>query len=225
VIDKDGDVTLPGAIPTKAVPMSAYGHTSWDGALPTGRGTIKEVDGWGVFDGAFFMDTDQGRNAYLTVKAMGELQEYSYGYRPKSPGGAELGQFEGRSVRFLKALDIWEVSPVLKGAGVATGTLAIKSGGPDPDLPYAEHVVWVLDQVKALTDRTSDRAELRLKEGRTLSGATLDQLAAILDQIGAAYGGLKDFLAANQPPPKADERLEREIEVLITRARRLGVKI
>jgi hypothetical protein len=64
-----------------------------------------------------------------------------------------------------------------------------------------------------------------MKEGRTLSGATLEELKAILDQIGASYGSLKDFLAANQPPSKADERLAREIDVLITRARRLGVAI
>jgi hypothetical protein len=222
VIDKDGDVTLPGAIPAKQVPMSAYGHTSWDGALPVGRGGISEANGWGVFDGQFLMDTTHGRDAYLTVKAMAELQEYSYGYRPAE---FSFGEQDGKQVRFLKSLDIFEVSPVLVGAGVGTHTLAIKSGGPDDGLPYAEHVVWVLDQVKALVDRTSDRAELRLKEGRTLSGATLDQLTAISDQLGASSGALKDFLAANQPPPKADERLAREIEVLIARARRRGVQI
>src|SRR3989304_4612736 len=39
VIDSDNDVTFPGAMPVgKSVPMSAFGHTSWDGALPTGVG-------------------------------------------------------------------------------------------------------------------------------------------------------------------------------------------
>ena len=221
VIDKGGDVGLPGSIPTKDVPMSAYGHTSWDGSLPPGRGTIREADGWGIFTGSFFMDTTHGRDTFHTVKALADLQEWSYGYTAES----RLGQFEGQDVRFLDKQDIFEVSPVLRGMGLGTHVMAIKSGGPDPDLPYAEHVVWVLDQVKALKDRTSDRAELRLKEGRTLSGTTLDQLSAVLDQLGVSHGALKDFLAANQPPPKADERLAREIDVLITRARRLGVPI
>jgi hypothetical protein len=221
VIDKGGDVGMPGSIPTKDVPMSAYGHTSWDGSLPPGRGTIREVDGWGVFDGLFLMNTDHGRNTYHTVKALADLQEWSYGYTAET----RLGQFEGQDVRFLDKQDIFEVSPVLRGMGQGTHVMAIKGGGPDDSLPYAEHVAWTLGQVKALMDRTSDRAELRMKEGRTLSGATLEELKAILDQIGASYGSLKDFLAANQPPPKADERLAIEIEILTTRARRMGVDI
>jgi Caudovirus prohead serine protease len=221
VIDKGGDVGLPGSIPTKDVPMSAYGHTSWDGALPPGRGTIREVDGWGVFDGTFLMDTTHGRDTFHTVKALADLQEWSYGYVAET----RLGQFEGRDVRFLVRQDIFEVSPVLRGMGQGTHVMAIKSGGTGDGLPYAEHVVWVTGQVRALMDRTSDRAELRLKEGRTLSGATLDELESILDQLGAAHGALRDFLAANQPPLKADDRLAREIEVLTIRARRLGVAV
>ncbi|RLA43841.1 MAG: hypothetical protein DRQ97_12245, partial [Gammaproteobacteria bacterium] len=49
VIDHDGDVIVNGAIPSKDVPMSAYGHTSWDGALPVGRGSISEEGNWAVF--------------------------------------------------------------------------------------------------------------------------------------------------------------------------------
>lgn len=201
--------------------MSAYGHTSWVGALPPGRGTISERSGWGVFDGMFLMDTTHGRDTYHTVKALADLQEWSYGYTAET----HTGQFEGQDVRFLDKQDIFEVSPVLRGMGQGTHVMAIKGGGPDDSLPYAEHVVWVLDQVKALTDRTTDRAELRLKEGRTMSGATMEQLTAILDQIGGAYGSLKDFLAANQLPPKAAERRRIELEVLTATARRLGVPI
>jgi hypothetical protein len=220
VIDKGGDVGLPGSIPTKDVPMSAYGHTSWDGALPPGRGTIREVDGWGVFDGTFLMDTTHGRDTFHTVKALADLQEWSYGYIAET----RLGQFEGRDVRFLDKQDIYEVSPVLRGMGQGTHVMAIKSGGPDDSLPYAEHVTWTLGQVKALMDRTSDRAELRMKEGRSLSGATFEQLSAILDQIGASYGALKDFLAANQPT-KAADRQAMELLALMGEARALGVRI
>ena len=124
VVDKDADVTVPGAIPTKDVPMSAYGHTSWDGELPIGRGTITEADGWGVLNGRFLMETDQGRNGYHTVKAMADLQEWSYGYKATD---FSFGQQDGKNVRFLKRLDIFEVSPVLIGAGVGTRTLSIKA--------------------------------------------------------------------------------------------------
>src|SRR5213595_1548806 len=41
VVDADGDVTLSGAFTEGApVVISAYGHTSWGGALPVGKGTI-----------------------------------------------------------------------------------------------------------------------------------------------------------------------------------------
>lgn len=220
VIDRDSDVTLPGAIPTKAVPMSAYGHTSWDGALPVGKGQIREANGWGIFDGAFLMDTTHGRDAYLTVKAMAELQEYSYGYRAID---YSFGQQDGKDVRFLKGLDIWEVSPVLVGAGIGTHTLAIKGGTPDDSVPYADHLAWMLDQWKALRDRTDGRLDLRTKEGRTLSGATIETLRAIHDQMGAAHSGLGRFLDDNAPAKGADPA--RLAQALADLGRRNGVAI
>ena len=36
---------------------------------------------------------------------------------------------DGKHVRFLKALQVYEVAPVFLGAGVGTGTTSIKSGG------------------------------------------------------------------------------------------------
>lgn len=215
VIDKGGDVGLPGSIPTKDVPMSAYGHTSWDGALPPGRGTIREVDGWGVFDGTFLMDTTHGRDTFHTVKALADLQEWSYGYTAET----RLGQFEGRDVRFLDKQDIFEVSPVLRGMGQGTHVMAIKSGGPDDSLPYAEHMAWMAGQWKAFMDRTAERLDLRTKEGRTLSGANYAELQSILDQIGGSYGTLKDFLAANAPVAKGDrDRITSEVLAALARA-------
>lgn len=213
VIDKGGDVGLPGSIPTKDVPMSAYGHTSWDGALPPGRGSISEVDGWGIFRGSFFMDTTHGRDTFHTVKALADLQEWSYGYTAET----RLGQFEGKDVRFLDRQDIFEVSPVLRGMGMGTHVMAIKGGGPDDSLPYAEDLAWVMGRVKALADRTSERAELRAKEDRTLSGAVLDQIAELA-------GLLMDIHTANQPP-KAVDRQAMELLTLVGQARSLGVLI
>lgn len=196
VIDHDGDVTLPGAFPAKDVALSAYGHTSWSGALPVGKGSIAEQGEWAVFSGQFLMDTDHGRNAYLTVKAMAELQEYSYGYEAVD---YSYGTKDGRSVRFLKSLDVWEVSPVLVGAGLGTHTRSIKSGEPGPGLPYADHLEGLLDEWTAFVDRTRDRAELRVKEGRTLSVATRERLSALLDAHKAAGTDLADLLAATDP--------------------------
>lgn len=220
VIDKGSDVGMPGSIPTKDVPMSAYGHTSWDGALPPGRGTIRESDGWGVFDGTFLMDTTHGRDTFYTVKALADLQEWSYGYTAET----HYGQQDGKDVRFLDRQDIFEVSPVLRGMGQGTHVMAIKGGGPDDSLPYADHAAWVLGQWKAFLDRTTGRLDLRTKEGRTLSGANYAELQAVLDQIGGSYGALKDFLAANAPAAKGG-RARVQSDVLAALARANGVAI
>jgi hypothetical protein len=224
VIDHDGDLTLPGAMPAKSVPMSNYGHTSWDGALPIGRGSIAEEGGWAIFAGKFLMGTDQGRNAHATVKAMAELQEWSYGYEAKDFGYETR---EGQTVRILKRLDVFEVSPVLVGAGVGTHTRAIKSGGPGPDVPYAEHLAWVQAAVKALTDRTTDRAEWRAKEGRSLSVANLEQLDGIVKGL-RGFSPVADELAAlleATDPDKAARFRAGEVEVLLAQARLHGVSV
>jgi hypothetical protein len=54
---------------------------------------------------------------------LAELQEWSYGFKVLE---SEEGEFEGRQVRFLKKMQVFEVSPVMQGAGVETMTVAIK---------------------------------------------------------------------------------------------------
>lgn len=126
VIDKDGDVTLPGAFKDGAEALiSAYGHTSWQGALPVGKGKIHTNSREAIFKGQFFMDTQAGRDTFTVVKELGERQEWSYGFDVID---AESGDMDGQRVQFLKSLDVHEVSPVLIGAGVGTRTLAVKSG-------------------------------------------------------------------------------------------------
>jgi hypothetical protein len=127
VIDKDGDVTEPGAfIEGQEVVISAYQHTSWQGALPVGMGKIRQTATEAIVDGKFFLDTTEGLNTYRTVKHLSSRGkgEWSYGFDVKD---AAPGKFEGKDVQFLRSLDTHEVSPVLIGAGVNTRTLDMKS--------------------------------------------------------------------------------------------------
>lgn len=122
VIDKDGDVTLPGAfVDGQKVKIAYWGHRWQD--LPVGRGVIHADDEKAWVDGKFFLDTEAGEETYKTVKNLGELQEWSYGFDILD---SETGEKDGKTVRYLKALEVYEVSPVLLGAGVGTQTLAIK---------------------------------------------------------------------------------------------------
>ncbi len=129
-LDSDGDVVLPGAIKSgfkdDQVPM-VFAH-KWD--QPIGKGKIVQEDDKAVFKGKFFMGTEAGKEAYNLAKEMGDLQEWSFGFRINDYEVADF-QKDGESVgdvRYLKDLEVYEVSPVLVGANRETYTLAIKSG-------------------------------------------------------------------------------------------------
>jgi hypothetical protein len=68
---------------------------------------------------------------YKTLKAMdaaGVASEWSFGFdvADQSTDYAELQKFAPGARRILKSLDVFEISPVLKGAGIATATEDIK---------------------------------------------------------------------------------------------------
>src|SRR6056300_280447 len=80
-VDTDGDVVLPGSIKSgfkdNQVPM-VFAH-KWD--QPIGKGVITSDDSKATFTGSFFMETEAGREAYNLAKEMGDLQEWSFGFR------------------------------------------------------------------------------------------------------------------------------------------------
>lgn len=128
VIDLDGDVTRKGAFTDGApVVISAYGHRSWQGELPIGKGTIHELDDVAVLRGRFFLNTTHGRDAFETIKELADgddLQEWSYSLHDVV---AKSDTVDGRKVRVIEKVRVKEVSPVLIGAGIDTGTLAVKT--------------------------------------------------------------------------------------------------
>jgi hypothetical protein len=144
VIDRDGDVTLPGAFEDGAeVVISAYGHKTWTGAMPVGEGRIRNTKSEAVLDGQFFMDTRDGQETFTVVKRLGVKQQWSYGYDTVAE---RPGTFDGQRVRFLERLKVHEVSPVFQAAGVNTRTLAVKAltdGGLSPEeaAEFVDHVV------------------------------------------------------------------------------------
>lgn len=123
-IDHDGDMILPGAIGEQRVRMSAYGHRSWGGELPVGKGRVYESGNDAIFEGQFFLTTTPGRDTYETVKAMGDLQEWSFAL-PEIESEMRTTP-EGQKFRAIKKVRVPEVSPVLLGAGVNTRTLDVK---------------------------------------------------------------------------------------------------
>jgi len=201
VIDHDGDVTLKGAFPEgREILVSAYQHGSWMGALPVGKAIVHEQTGEAIAEGQFNLQMASGRETYESVKFTGDLQEWSYGFRVLEAGtDAELdayaGEHEGaRPMRIIKKVDVFEVSPVLKGAGIGTATLDIKSG-----LTYAEHSEAVLATVTEWAERTKSLADLRRKDGRDLSPANRERIVKLLASLVETKDALEVLARETEP--------------------------
>jgi len=187
VRDSDGDVTLPGAFEEGApVVISSYNHTSWGGNRPVGKGKIRTTKSEAILDGQFFMDTVDGRETFEVVKALAEssLGEWSYGFDIEE---SESGQFDGDDVQFLKHLKVFEVSPVMRGAGVNTRTLAVKAlmeGGMDSREAsrIVERTVGVSDYKAAIRPHDTPVTAKTWKASTVvdgLDGATIADLRSV----------------------------------------------
>lgn len=242
-VDREGDYTFPGAFPPgKALPISDFNHGSWPqrgGRPPTGKGVIEEVGDLEVFKGQFFMDTTHGRDAHGTVKGMKELQEWSYGYDVVEKAAPPTGI---KARRGLKAINPHEVSPVLMGAGANTFTIGIKDinadlaflendeaiqtllkDSPLAGLPFAEASARVLRDVEDFTTRASEIAEIRVKEGRAISTARMEELARHREHLVAGLAAIDSLIAGATPKVEVQDE-ENEAKMRSARVRsRLAV--
>lgn len=213
VVDLDHDVTLPGAFQLgQAVRIASWGH-KWS-ELPVGRGVIQADAERAWVDGQFFLDTAAGLDTYRTVKQLQDLQEWSYGFDILE---RSFGEWEGQEVQFLRRLDVFEVSPVLLGAGIGTGTDTIK-GLADPAALQAD-VARVLTHWQGLVAHEA-------KEGRVLSEANRQKLGALAASVGAAARDLDALVQATAPaPPKLYNPRRLFAELLAVEARLNGVAV
>lgn len=196
-IDSDGDVVLPQSIKSgygeNGVAM-VWGH-DWKDVI--GRGEIVEEDGRAVFKGQFIMDTQRGRDAYETVKAMGDIQQWSFGYEVLD---SENGMFtkdgkEEVEVRYLKSLKVWEVSPVLVGANQNTHTLAVKEKNTE-GLKFTDEIERVRNTLNAVINRAQELTSIRLEKGKKLSEKSSQALIDLNYDLHNAYTDLNDLLDA-----------------------------
>lgn len=145
VVDKDGDVLLPGAFPPSTiVKMSGYAHdVITEGAPPAGKGTLTVEGDKAIFRGRFFMSSARAREAFAVVKELGPDGEWSFGFpRAAVKTVAMTDEWRAKGARRLVAgLTPVEASPVFIGAGFGTGTLFTKEASedapPDPAIEAA----------------------------------------------------------------------------------------
>lgn len=143
VVDRDREFIPIDALPSGvAAKISLYDHDSIRNLMfgtglpddpPVGKGMIFVEGNKVVFRGKYFMETQRGREAFLTFKAIGADQEWSFGYRilKSDPPTEELRAKGARRVltKLGPIAGAFEVSPVPMGGGLGTRTVAMKCAG------------------------------------------------------------------------------------------------
>ena len=204
-VDSDGDIVKAGSIKSGFksgdVPM-VWAH-KWD--MPIGKGQIEQDDDKATFKGQFFMDTESGKEAYNLVKAMGELQQWSFGFKVDD---SEYGKFkkdgsdEEEDVRFLKGLTVYEVSPVLVGANQETYTMAIKSN---------TELLEELSEEKAVMTTESMNQPEPEEETEEVEEAPVEEAPAeeVIDEVDTEFEEVSEEVEAD---PEAEDIAEETAE-------------
>jgi Caudovirus prohead serine protease len=185
-IDHDGDTYSPGAFAWKEgseqwVPMLPAHNR---GAMPFGKARVYEDNGVAYAELHLNLETEAGREWHSHLKfdlSTGRpAQEWSYGFGVVDAADEQRGTDR---IRNLKRVDVHEVSPVVRGAGVGTSTLSMKSRGG-----FGGQIDGVIAEVGDIIDRWESVAALRQSEGREMSKERRDQLAGLKGRIEQLLG-------------------------------------
>jgi HK97 family phage prohead protease len=201
VVDMDGDIVAASAFTDgQAVPL-VWAH---DWSRPIGKGAIRVEATRAVFDGQLFLDTADGLNAFNTIKGMGDLQEYSWGFRILD---AEPVSKQGVDARCITKAEVFEASPVLVGAAGRgrTRTLSLKTLRGD-GLSFDDHFEYVRVAVQELVARSVAGRDARLAEskvGAAMRRARRERLAALIDDLHALLAEVEPAAADDNDAPKA----------------------
>lgn len=128
VVDKDNDVTIPGAFGKQRVKISPAHDWSEPGL---GFADIHEVGNEAIAEMQFYLDMPKAAEWFTSIKRNHEHdvpQEYSYGFNIEDASYGTFGE-DDRNVRFINKVKVFEVSPVMLGAGRNTRTLSAKAWG------------------------------------------------------------------------------------------------
>ena len=180
VIDRHGDRLVKGSIGSQDVVLSAYGHaTIKSGELPIGRGKVYEEGDKVYFEGRFFMDIQKSAETYDVIKRVADLQEYSFSLHDID---YRIVKESSKSIFEITKTTVKETSPVLRGAGIGTGTVIVKDNENTEDME---------SENKTLKEQN----ETLKAENESLKAENTDLKAAVnvaADTILSPYGGSED---------------------------------
>lgn len=209
-VDSVGDRILPGAFAKsieRKAPKIVWMH---DWGLPVG----KTVEARELMPGdaelpyeiatlgglrlkmQFNLETQRGREAFSDIKN-GIIDEFSIGFSINK-------ERNNAGIREIEEVTLYEASPVLYGANPDTRLISAKSGLND-------HIEAIGEEVTAMVTRVKERAAIREKEGRTLSGKNIETLRGVADALQSASETISSLL--DQATPRKDTEkamIERE---------------
>ena len=199
-------IELAQACSTSAQVAAEYDAVVKAYGLADGKGVVRATPTEAILEGQFFMDTVGGQETFKVVKAMGDLQEWSYSCQADK---WSYGEFDGKQVRFLEHIvPGGEVSPVIKGSGVGTRTTAVKGG-----LTFAGEAEAVLADLENLTDRAAD----------VLGKGFGADSSALLSKVEAQCKRLAGLVA--EPEPESTTPPALQVEYLRHIARTRGITV
>lgn len=183
-VDHDGDTYAPGAFSWKE------GGGQWVAILPAhNRGSVPLGKAWIYEDGdkayakfTLNLNTQAGQDWHAALKfdlATGKaVQEWSYGFDVIDADFQMRGE---NRVRVLKKLNCDEISPVIRGAGIDTGTVSIKAAQMKP-----AQFKTMIANLQAMTEAVEANPGMLSAIGAKQLGDIHVEIAKLLD---AADGG------------------------------------
>lgn len=212
VIDHDGDIIMPGAFGKQHVSILPA-HDRRSASL--GKAILTEEGDKAIARGKFNLDTQAGREMHsalmFDLKEGEPIQEWSFGFHIDESGEETV---DGVVVRMLKKLAVHEVSPVLKGAGIGTGTLSAKDkpSGDSESLTLADEFKAAGEAVEAAAKRAGEVIDMRIKDQKRSGkkGLGAKARAELEGVLGAVTGtiAVKETLKALLDQPDAGPTIE-----------------
>ena len=212
-IDSDNDVTKANALRSgytgNKVPL-VWNH-DWSKVI--GRGIIETDNQKAVFKG-YFLETEAGKEAYETVKAMQDMQQFSYGFQVmKSSKGKHIdSKGEEVPVRVLEDVKVWEVSPVLVGAQQNSFVQALKSGleSFDEEIETPEqqenekkkHCTYADDGKCMKDNKVSSETEASISKSSQQGMRLGEQAVASLEELKAFTERIEDLASLRNSEKK-----------------------
>ena len=212
VVDSDGDIIMPGAFQNATLSVLPA-HDSRH--IPLGKAKMEDRGDKAVAVGKFNLDVAAAKEWSSALKFDLEhppaVQEWSFAYHVVE---SEMETRDEKEVRILKKLDVIEVSPVLRGAGVGTGTIAAK-----------QRFVDQLDSTLKALDDTLERAKsiAKLRANNDKPGILSDNHKASIKAMREKFEEIQTLLSG--AVEKDGPEMPALAESLLSDAARLGVDI